>query len=159
MRVCECNYNSKRRFFFLSFARSRSNTPGFAKYLYKYILVLLTAIIIIIMMIGTLAGRVVLAIPLLRTTGLNSSSSLNVLIFVCVYVCVHDTYTFIHKTTFIIHRNYDDDNAVVVEAVVVKNVVYGNRGGQSTYRVVGGLAADNINFTNRYIITILFRNT
>jgi len=48
-------------------------------------------------------------------------------------VCTYDTYnTFIHKTTFIIHRNYDDDNAVVIEAVVLKNVVYGNRGGQST---------------------------
>jgi len=61
MRAGSCNYNSKRRFFFsffLSFSRSRSNTPGFAKYLYKYILVLLTAITII--MIGTpVAGRVV----------------------------------------------------------------------------------------------------
>jgi len=77
----------------------------------------------------------VLAIPLLYTTGFKFQFQFMYL-YICV--CTYDTYTFIHKTTFIIHRNYDD-NAVVVEAVVVKNVVYGNRGGQSTYRVVSSL--------------------
>jgi len=122
------------------------NTPGFAKYLYKYILVLLTAIIIIIIMIWVRRSPAQLAIPLLRTTGLDSSSSLNVLIFAhaCVCVCVHDTYTFIHKTTFIIHRNYDDSRGGCRSGRRMQFT--GIAEVNPAYRVV------DIYFTNRYII-------
>lgn len=51
------------------------------------------------------------------------------LVPVLLYTCVpllHRLYTFIHKTTFIIHRNYTAAAAAAaVGLVVAKNVVYG----------------------------------